>query len=373
MSQYPNSVLKRGGFHTSKELRSSREKNVKKKCPFCPKELVFTCYGPHVFRHHCDELFSNTKEGLVNRKSLSSKKYTKEPLVLDMGDSPDLYGCLGCQSIFQKSTTAQNHFKAKKLSCNQLHESNLLELKDKYPASENTPAPSGKMKNRGQLQFFIESLIERVRELETKHKEEKMEYEDKYGDYFEDWEMDLREEELRKEWTFFLEERPKEPTPPSTPPSEPEDDDLIPLVVEKPYSLEQTLKKTLDDPTIDEQSKILLQQHVARQMASAPPRPQQTSAFPKAKRLAKQVDVDTPPPPPIIPSAPSVEEKKKTVEEQLAEIDAFRKKSRWQIFLEQNPGLTVQEQLQRASGMGLKPDGGSGFKIVGNTKRPLTQ
>ena len=344
MSHYPDAVLKRGGYKTSRELR---DKNVKKKCPFCPKELVFTCYGPHIFRHHADELFlSDNKQSTENRKNLTSKKHLREPLPLDIGEDVEVYGCLGCESIFQKSSTAINHFKNKKLVCSQLHQNNLLSLKEKYPMTQSVPKSGGKMKHKAKLEFFIETLIERVRELEYKHKEEKMDYEERFGEYFEDWELELREEELRKSWTFMLEETSKESTPPKTPPSEPEDDDLLPLVTSKPLTKEEVMLKLLADPSIPEESKQAIQRDYYKNKSQSAPLP-----------------LSVAPPPP--------EEKKKTYEEQLAELDAERKKTPWQRFLQQNPGLSVQEQLQRASIMGIRPDSmGDGFKIVGNTKRP---
>jgi hypothetical protein len=363
MSNIPDKY--RRGFKSSRDTRESAEKNIRFKCPYCPRDkLLYTSYGLHIYKEHLDVIFlSDSKDCIDNRKTLQSKNSIKNPVALYGPKSDTSFWCFGCQTCFKNHTKAEKHLEKHKL-CQEAHRENLFQLKDKYPIQTEVVKARG-IPNKAKLEYFIGSLIERVRQLEYKHKEEKMDYEEGYTSYFEDWNMELREEELRKEWTFFLEEKPKEPTPPPTPPSEPEEDDLLPLVEEKSLSKEEVLRKVLDDPDIPEDAKRALQQDFYKNN----PKPQ-TSAFPKAKRLPKQVD--TPSPPTIIPPPPPVEDKKKSFEEQMAELDAEKKKTPWQRFLQANPGMSVQEQLQRASIMGIRPDnmGGGGFKIVGNTKRP---
>lgn len=342
----------RRGFKSSRDTRPSAEKNMRFKCPYCPRDnLLYTSYGLHIYKEHLDSLFLlDTKDCLSNRKALQGKSSVKNPVSLftPKGDS---YWCLGCQTSFKNLLKAENHLQKHK-DCQSAHKDNLCQLRDTYPVTTEVVKTRG-LPQKAKLEFLITSLIERVRELEEKHKETKMDYEEQYGGYFEDWGMELREAELRGDWTFVLEQKPKVPTPPPTPPSEPEDDELLPLVMEKPLSQQQMLQKLLDDPDIPEDSKRALQQDYFKNN-------------PPVKRGPKQVPY-TPPPPP-----PPCEEPKKSIEEQMAEIDAERKKTPWQRFLQANPGMSVQEQLQRASTMGIRPDGmgGGGFKIVGNTKLP---
>jgi hypothetical protein len=341
-------------YKSSRDTRASAEKNIRLKCPYCPRDgLLFTSYGRHIFKEHKELMFlADTSDSKENRKSLFSKGNLKQPMILS---SPKGYlsWCFGCQSCFQTHKKAENHF-TKWKDCQRVHQENLFALRDQFPLT--AAAVPTVLKKKQQLNQFLDDVLERLRHAEQMAKIDPWNFKDEYEEHFEEWGLDLDEEELRKGWKFVLEERPKEPTPPPTPPSEPDEDDVIPLVSERPLTKEEVLQKVLDDPAVSEEDKRALQRDLV------PPNGKpQTSAFPKVKRLAKQVE----PPPPLETPPPS----KKTIEEQLAEIDAFNKKTPWERFVSQHPGMSVQEQLQRASTMGLSP-GGSGFKIVGNTKRP---
>lgn len=333
MSNCPDRILSLGGFRTS---RDSRNKNTRLDCPWCPKKgMLFTSYGIHIIKEHLEDVFhESSNEGKYNRKELSRRKALEAPLpMIDPRGDQDNYWCLGCQSCFRCATKAEQHMKSR-AKCLEIHRENILKYRNDYPLTD-TPKASP-LRYRANLENLIDNLLYRVRELEHKLKVPKEEAFDYKRDenYFDVWGLDIKEETLKESWPSFdpkveakaevQEESPESPKAPPSPP--PEDDDILPLVVEKPISKEEQLMNLLKDPNIDEASKAMLRKQLNLTPAPAPP-----------------------PPPP----APVSED--------------FTKLTPWQRILKANEGMNIQELLRYAQSMGIQPDEG-GMKIVCNTK-----
>jgi hypothetical protein len=263
MSFYPDSILSKGGFKTS---RDCRETNIRLKCPFCPRDnLLFTSYGPHILKTHFDSLFvQDSKSCQINRTRLQRTSCLSTPLDLDVGEEDDQYACLGCLSLFRRNATAVNHFKKKKAVCGERHKEMVLMLRNKYPVSFQPPV---EIKNKHKLELFLDDVLERLRKAEKVMNQTPWDYEETYGAYFPDWGMDLREETLKENWDLFNEPPPPSPPPPppapepvpepeqpKTPPSEPAEDELLPLVEEKPLTREEVMKMMMSE---EEQKEFL--------------------------------------------------------------------------------------------------------------------
>ncbi len=346
MSNIPDFIRAKGGFKTQ---RDDRNKNIRLDCLYCSKKgLLFTSYGSHMVKEHLDEMFKmDSKSCKENLNNLYKNKYFTEPIPVDCKGT-DYYWCFGCYTCFKNNKTALNHFEKKR--CLARNKDILLSLRNAYP-KDLTCIQKSVFPNKSKLEFFLTEALERVRFLEKKSGTEKWDYESQYSRYFEEWGMALAEENLTVE-----------ELPPSCPPEcdenkeevqetmtvieepleeEKEEEELLTFVVPKTPSKEEQLLKLLEDPGIDEASKNALRQEL--------------------KICEKK-------PPPPAPLPPSVDDRKAELERQIAELDAERKKTPWQRFIDANPGLSVQERITRASVMGIRPDGDSALNIVSNTK-----
>lgn len=361
------------GYRSSRDERPSAEKNIRLKCPYCPKDgLLYASYGRHIFKEHQDLMFlAENTDSKNNRKLLFSKASLKEPVMIQ---SPKglLSWCFGCQSCFQNHKKAESHL-TKWKDCQRIHQENIFTLREEYPLTAAT-VPTV-LKKKQQLNKFLDDVLEKLRHAEQMANIDPWNFKEEYEEHFADWGLDLDEEELRKGWMFVLEEKPKEDTPAPTPPSEPEEDDLIPLVVEKPLTKIQLIQKQLNDPDTTDEDKAYLRQEMYKEfphLKPQPVQPQQTSAFPKAKRVVKLVDQtqDTPPAP-ALALLPVPED-----QADFSRMEAWQKMSHWDRFKQQNPGKSVQELNIDATHMLRKQDvkdATGGLKIIQSTKRPTQQ
>ena len=323
--------------------RDQRDTNVRKKCPFCPKTFVFTCYGSHILKNHKDDLFRrDSQECLSNRKILQQRSSLKEPIALDFGQG-DVYACLGCSSIFQKASTAQNHFS--KGHCLAKHGENLRALKDLYPLDITTLENQPTLKHKSELETLVQNLIIQLRFAEHRLKEdEPYDYESNYSKFFQDWGMDFNEESLRQDYWFLQPERSK------TPPPEETVDQLLPLVQDKPLSKEEFIKATLTAKDIEECSKSVLTG--------------QTKSVPELEQMRSLVSPSTAPPPPP-PPPPS---DKTSAEEFLKQLDQERKLTPIERFRKANPGASAAELVKMMTTEGFSKPSSSDLKIISNTK-----
>jgi hypothetical protein len=301
MSNIPDSIRAKGGYKTSRDTRPSSQKNIRLKCPYCPRDnLLFTSYGPHIFKEHQELMFlADNKDAKDNRDLLFKKKSLKEPLLLSTPKG-FVSWCFGCQSCFQNNKKAESHL-SKWKDCQRIHEENIYTLREAFPLTA-PPAPTI-LKKKQQLNSFLDDLLEHLRHAETLAKIEPWNFKEDYGQYFEDWNLELDEEELRKTWRVVL-DKPQEPTP-SVPPErdgnmeeskeelmdkevieqpleeseekvEPEEEDLLPLVTTKGPTKIDLLKQLLADPEISEEDKKYLNKDLETElkknlMPTAPP------------------------------------------------------------------------------------------------------
>jgi hypothetical protein len=362
---YPSSVLNRGSFKSSRDVRDT---NIRIKCPFCPRDnLLFTSYGPHILKCHQDELFSlDKKDCELNRKYLQKKKVLTSPLELNLGTDCDEYACLGCSTVFKKLATAENHFEKKKEICGKKHQENILQLKDKYPLTM-TPTAVPALKSKAKLELMIDNLLERVRSLEAGNKHERYDYEQEFGAYFEDWGMDLREETLKENWALSSPETAPEPEPlpepevPKAPVLDTSEDDEILLVEPRRLTKEEVMRNTFTPAMIKEMATSV--------------RTGEVDPAIKAELEALYSKPVAPPAPVPEPAKPSFT--KAEMEATLAEMEAFQKMTPQQRFLKANPelaALPVQEQFRMMSTfVPAQSSEPSPYRIVQNTKlkRPI--
>ena len=342
MSHFPNSVIKRAGYKTTNELRDSKEKNPRYKCPLCPREgLLFTSYGLHILKEHPDLLFgTDSKDSEMNRSTIQKRSYLTKPIPLAVGSNEEKYACLGCLTVFHSLAKADSHFNSKEKVCGSKHKENLEMLRDKYPQDMEKAKLNTSLPKKAQLQNLVEDLIEQVRMLEHKLNEsEPFDYEGKYGRYFNEWGMDLKEETLKPYWLFCA-------PPREAPPSEPEEEDVPLLVQPKAPTKEEFIQLTMTAKDFEECSKNVLtgQIQTVPELEALKTLVAKPAVQAKPKRGPKKVEATEP----VVSTAQT-----KSYDDLLAEMDAFKKMTPWERLMKANPTLSLDELKQEAEANGI--------------------
>lgn len=340
-------------------------------CPYCKSSVLSRDLGKHILRQHEAKIFVGD-----TLKNLHRDKYLSCPLVIYF-DTETAFLCLADSKCIRKEEVAKQHFKNQSPD---LHKTEILRLREAYPlgtASVSEDASAGMTrKQKKALELELNELLSKLRDLEIKTNTDEL---DRF--FF----SETARQALNCLSLSIQEEAPKPEAEAQTPPLESPEDDVLPLVEEKPVTKQELIKKTFADPKFVKEisTNVLTGQQMKipeleeLKTATSSERPQE----PLKKRGIKRIEsnpvdqkksdpvpplppVQPPPPPP--PPAP-------TPDQTLSDIQQFQKMSPWERFLKSNPTLSVQEQLQIAQSMGIRPDISSPLKIVQDSKvkRPI--
>ena len=323
--------------------------------------------GKHLLRHHGAQLFTGD-----TLKNLHKDKFLTRPLDIYF-DTEASFLCLADSAWIRKEEMARQHFK--KTSPDR-HKAEILRLREEYPlgaASVSEVASAGMTrKQKRALEEELNELLSKLRDYETK----------------EGVEEDLRffftpsARQALACLSITVREEPAVEPPAQTPALETPEDDLLPLVEEKPMTKQEVIREAFTDSKfVSEISKGVVSgvsqtipelQALISATSSEPP---QSALKRRGKKEVERNPSDQkpsgggappPPPPPVVqppppPPAPAPDQI-------LSDLDRFQKMSPWERFLHSNPTLSVQEQLQIAQAMGIRPDVSSPLKIVQNSK-----
>lgn len=319
--------------------------NHRVSCHYCKQSVLSRDIGKHLLKLHCSEMFVGDA-----LKNLHREKFLSRPLEVYFDTDP-YFLCLSDDKCIRKEETARQHFKSQSPD---LHKSAILRLREEYPLGSSSVSESASAgmtkKQKKALEQELNELLSKLRDFEAK--------------------ANLREDDVfffspsarqaLSSLDITLKEEVPEPEP-QTPALETSEDDVLPLVEEKPMTKEQLIKQTLADPKfMKEISTNVLTGEVhaipeLQALLPASSAPQKRGVKPVTKNpLVHPTPVPVPDP-------------------QLAEMERFQKMSPWERFMKSNPTLSVQEQLQVAQSLGIRPDDSSPFKIVQNSKlkRPI--
>ena len=312
-------------------------------CAYCKTSYLSRDIGRHILRQHPDQLFTGS-----NLRDLHRDKYLTKPLQLSI-DNETYHFCLADESCIRHSENATRHFKGKA----EKHKDVLLSFREKFPNQEKTEEKTEVQstfseKEKKILQDFIAVLYSEHPDHLIDKKTQKVFV--KLG----------VTAELSSVQSLYphLFEKPEEE---EAPPSEPKEDDILPLVVEKPLTKEEVIKKLFTEKELEEASRGAL-----TGKKQSIPELEQMKRGPKPV-YGSQPSISTPPPPP--PPSDEKDEKMKQMEAQLLEYEKFSKMTPWQKLVNANPTCSIQDLIRLAASSGIKPDAGASFKIVGNTKR----
>ena len=332
--------------------------NHRVSCHYCKQSVLSRDIGKHLLKLHCAQMFVGD-----SLKNLHREKFLTRPLEVYFDTDP-YFLCLSDDKCIRKEETARQHFKTQSPD---LHKSAILRLREEYPLGSSSVSESASAgmtrKQKKALEQELNELLSKLRDFEAK--------------------ANLREDDVfffspsARQALSSLDITLKEEVPETeteTPALVPPEDDVLPLVEEKPVTKEQLIKQTLADPKfVKEISTNVLTGEVhaipeLQALLSSSPAPQKRGVKPVTKNPLVHPTPPPPPPPPVVPSPPAP-----PALDHLAEIERFQKMSPWERFLKSNPTLSVQEQLQVAQSLGIRPDDSSPFKIVQNSKlkRPI--
>ena len=326
-------------------------------CDFCKNSVLSRDIGKHILTNHESLLFTGH-----NLKVLHRDKSLTKPILLTT-ETSSAYYCLADNSCIKKETLADQHFRGKA----EEHQRRVKALREAYPLdgsgspSEPETAPLGlPSSDQKVLQEWFAYVVTNFKDVDIDRKVRRA---------LEKLSITVETEVLQEKFPHLFEEEK-----PQAPPLETPEDDLLPLVEEKPVTKEELLKQAFSDPKfVDEISRGVVSgvaqaipelEALKKVASSEPPQP------PLKRRGVKAVQSEaiplprpTPPPPQPQPQVAAP-----VSESVVSEMQSFAKMTPWERFLRSNPTLSVQEQLQVAQAMGIRPDETSGFKIVQNSK-----
>lgn len=320
-------------------------------CPYCKSSILSRDIGKHVVKSHGPQVFTGD-----SLKNLHKDKFLTRPLEIFFDTDPYFF-CFADLTCIRKEETARQHFK--KVSAED-HKAEIVRLREEFPLGDSTSSEAPSLltkKQQRSLEADLKELLSKLRDYETTAS---VSEEDRFS---------FAPQTLQALACLNLDVEPQPPAS-ETPPSEPVQEELSPLVEEPPLTKEELFQQAFSDPKFvkeistsvltGQQVKVPELEALKKAPSSEPP------ASPLKQRGLKTVQSEAPPPPPPPPPpAP--------VEEVISEMDAFQKMTPWERFLKTNPTLSVQEQLQVAQSLGIRPDSSSPFKIVQNSKlkRPI--
>lgn len=301
-------------------------------------------------------------------KNLHRDKYLTRPLEIFFDDT-NSFLCLADSTCIRKEELARQHFKKQSPD---RHKEEILRLRKEYPlGSEPSEAVAGTLLSSETtiLQDWVAYVMTQCPDLVVDKKVKRV---------LDKLTISVEPEVLHERYPHLFEAEAQTPALP------PVEDDVLPLVEEKRMTKEELIQETLADPKFlkeistsvvtGQQVKIPELEALKKATSSEPLKNPLKKRGVKSvqSNLQDQTNSDRPaplppvqpPPPPPPPPVP---------DQTISDLEQFQKMTPWERFLKSNPTLSVQEQLQVAQAMGIRPDESSSLKIVQNSKvkRPL--